>query len=371
MQVNTTLYKQAAKGSIQQWKVFVTGNKITVEFGQVGGKLQTKDTFCKGKNLGRANATTDEEQALAEAKSKWEKQVKKGYVEDSSGERTVLLPMKIESYFKGKMKDKIEFPATSSRKLNGVNGECRIAADGGLRQLSRGGEEYPLPPPDAVKELKQLAQLLNVTSLNYEIYKHGAHLQDIQGAVKAPHHHEKLWKTLKYCVFDLPESTDDWKKRRAKLEAVRLEGYKYVCIIPSREVESHEEIMELHDSYVADGYEGSVVRNYKGLYEYNVRTMDVLKVKYVQSEEFLVEDYFADKNLHPVFWCVSKGGRFKVKPKGTEEQRDAIMANARDWIGKWMTVEFEDYSKDNIPLKPVGIGLREGTVVDGIFTPTE
>lgn len=372
MQIKTTLFKQSSKGAVNQWKVFAVGNKITVEYGQVEGKLRTKDTFASGKNVGKSNETTDSEQAVLEAEAKWEKQVKKGYVEDPSGERSVFLPMKVEAYFKGKMKDKIEFPATVSRKLNGVNGEARRRKDDSIVQLSRGGDEYPSPTKSAVKELSLLMDILDVDSLNYEIYKHGVHLQDITGAVKAPHKHEELWKELGYYVFDLPTVGGTWKERLAKLKAINLIGFKHVHIIDAVEVISHKELIQKHDSYVAHKYEGSIARNYKGEYEYNTRTMDVLKVKYVMSEEFEVDSYFADKNNHPVFWCKSKGGRFKVKPKGDDSRRASILENAEMWLGQWMTVEFEMYSKDDIPLKPVGIDLREGIVDDnGVFTPTE
>ena len=282
------------------------------------------------------------------------------------------MPMKVEAYFKGKMKDKLEFPCTISRKLNGVNGECRRRADESFVQLSRGGEEYPLPKPEVVLELRDLMTRIGVDSMNYEIYKHGEHLQDINGAVKAPYNHTELWSNLEYYVFDLPTLGGTWKERKEALEAIDLTGFKYVRIMTNKEVHSHAEVQLQHDSYVSENYEGSIVRNYKGLYTYNTRTMDVLKVKDVESEEFLIEDYFVDKNQHPVFWCVASGTKFKVKPKGTNEQRTKILEEVDSWLHKWMTVEFEMYSKDGVPLKPVGIGLRAGTVdSNGVFTPTE
>lgn len=369
MQVNTTLYKKTATGAVQQWKVAVSGNKITVTFGQVSGKMQTKDTFCEGKNLGRANETSPEDQATKEAISKWEKQLKSGYVECSSGTRVVFLPMRVKSYFDKKNKDYVKFPATIGRKLNGVNGECRLV-DGNLVQLSRGGEEYPLPPKKAQEELISVMGMLEATSLNYEIYLHGVHLQDTTGAVKAPHKHKDLWEKLEYHIFDIPSSSEVWKDRLASLETVS--DLSYVKIVENYEVLSHDEIIEFQDKFVAEGYEGSVVRNYDGLYEYNKKTSDVLKVKYVQSEEFKVVGYVLDKNQQPVFTCTSSGGPFKVKPKGTAEQRKAIADNADNWIGKWLTVEYETLSKDGIPLKPVGITLREGYEKEGgTFVPTE
>lgn len=357
-QINSTLYKQASKGAIQQWKVFVEGNVITVEYGQVGGSLQTKQTKCAGKNTGKANATTDNEQAVSEAEAKWVKQTKKGYVTDPSGEHQVLLPMKVESYFKNNMKDKLVFPCTSSRKLNGVNGECRKAPSGSVVYLSRGGEQYPAPFVQAEEELLKVMDMLGVNSLNYEIYKHNTHLQDITGAVKAPHHHPNLWETLEYHVFDLPTFPGDWKTRLAHLRSANTEGFEYVHIVTCKEAASHKDIIQFQDIYISEGYEGSIVRNYNGLYKYNTRSMDILKVKYVQSEEFLVTGWDIDKNNHPIYTCSSKGGDFKVKRKGTNEERTADAVNAGNNVGKWLTVEFETWSKDNKPLKGVGTVFR-------------
>lgn len=356
MQVNTTLYSASAK-AVQEWKVSTLGNVITVEYGQVAGKMQTKTTTCKGKNIGKANATTDAEQALSEAASKWEKQKKKGYVECPTGKSNVLLPMKVKAYFDDKMKDKVVFPATLSPKLNGVNGECRLLPDGTFVQLSRGGEEYPLPPANAVKELRVAMAALGTDSLNYEIYLHGTHLQDINGAVRAPHNHKELWEKLQYHVFDLPTIGGSWKTRKGKLKKSLVTG-KYVKPVIVMEVSSHADIINQQDGYVALGFEGSIVRNYEGLYEYNKRTMDVLKVKYVLSEEFQVLSWAPDKNSHPVYVCKSQGGDFKVKRKGTNEERLADAQVADDNIGEWLTVEFETWSKDKKPLKPVGITFR-------------
>lgn len=369
MKINTTLYKKTATGAVQQWEAAVIDNKITVTFGQVDGKLQTKDTFCEGKNIGRSNATSPEDQAVKEAVAKWEKQKKSGYVECPSGTRTVLLPMKVKAYFDAKNKDKVKFPASIGRKLNGVNGECRIV-DGNFVQLSRGGEEYPPPPQKAQQDLIKAMSTLGVNSLNYEIYLHGEHLQDITGAVKAPHNHKELWEKLEYHVFDIPSSTDTWEVRAELLK--KLVPTDYVKSVENYTVNSHEEIIEYQDSFVANGYEGSVVRNYKGLYEYNKRSSDVLKVKYVESEEFKVTSWTLDKNNHPIYVCSSKGGDFKVKRKGTDEERKADAKVADNNIGKWLTVDFETMSKAGKPLKPIGICFRKGYENEkGVFVPTE
>lgn len=78
-----TLYKLTSTKAVQQWTISVDDTTITTTYGQVGGAmLTTSDTVTEGKNLGKKNATTPAQQAIAEAKAKWEKQRKKGYVED-------------------------------------------------------------------------------------------------------------------------------------------------------------------------------------------------------------------------------------------------------------------------------------------------
>lgn len=82
-QVKTTLFALNKDGSFQEWKVFVHEGTVSVFFGKMGGKIQIKETVCKPKNVGRANETTAEDQAVAEAISKWEKQVRLGYREST------------------------------------------------------------------------------------------------------------------------------------------------------------------------------------------------------------------------------------------------------------------------------------------------
>ena len=80
------LYKKTSTGAIQEWTVSVEELNgvatIINNYGQVDGKIQeSREQVPEGKNTGRANATTALEQAEAQAKSRWEKQLKKGYAQ--------------------------------------------------------------------------------------------------------------------------------------------------------------------------------------------------------------------------------------------------------------------------------------------------
>ena len=59
----TTVYGVCKLGKAKQWSVWSEGDKVVVEHGKLGGKLQVKTTTCKPKNVGRANETTAEQQA--------------------------------------------------------------------------------------------------------------------------------------------------------------------------------------------------------------------------------------------------------------------------------------------------------------------
>jgi len=79
------LYKLSSKGQLQIWSICVEDSTIIVTHSLQDGKKQIdKKTIKSGKNQGKENETTANEQALLEAKSKWKKQLDKGYVEDIS-----------------------------------------------------------------------------------------------------------------------------------------------------------------------------------------------------------------------------------------------------------------------------------------------
>lgn len=73
------LYSTDAKGKERIWKIWVTGNKVNKKHGEVKGKQTMASRTYEGKNKGRSNETTSEEQANREAERDWVKQIDKGY----------------------------------------------------------------------------------------------------------------------------------------------------------------------------------------------------------------------------------------------------------------------------------------------------
>ena len=353
----TVLYKPTKTGATQQWQIEVQGYSFICTYGQLGGAMQTQTTKCSGKNLGKANQTTPEQQAILEAEARVTKQLKSGYSYEIYDTPSVSLPMKVKSY--QDQLHNVKLPCFSSAKLDGVNAIYK-RVDGKLTIYSRGGEIYP-PIPHLEPLVHQAMNLFNSNELNGELYIHGEYLQDIQSAVKKPN---QLSPKLSFCVFDIADSTEEFYERAmimhkyynfdTTINSTVTIIYNITCL-STADIDTH------YTECTNFGYEGTVIKNQSALYQHNVRSSDMFKYKKTQDAEYQIVDCETDKNGHPVLHCLTEEGKlFKVKPKGTDAERKAIIANFESqYLNNWYKIEYEVFSKDRIPLKPVGIGLRD------------
>jgi DNA ligase-1 len=353
----TVLYKPTKTGATQQWSVVVQGDSFICTYGQLNGKMTSQSTTCTGKNIGRANETTPEQQAQLEANALVTKKLKSGYSYEISDTPSVKLPMKVKSY-QDQLKN-IKFPCISTPKLNGVNGIYK-RVNGELTIYSRGGEIYP-PIPHLEKHIHDIMDELPSDELNVELYVHGEHLQDIQSAVKKPN---KLSPRLTANIFDICDVDEDYESRRIMLETLystlkRLghPSLQWIGLLIGVKCNSHEDIETHYNHCMAGSLEGTVIKNLDGMYKHNVRSSDQFKYKKVQSKEFLIISFELDKNGLPVFIMNVKDKFFKAKPKGTKEYWSSV--DPHSFVNKCATIEFEMYSKDGIPLKPIFISTRE------------
>lgn len=349
------LYKTAKTGAIQVFDIEAVGPTYVVTWGQLAGKMQTKETTCNPKNIGKANESTAEQQAILEATAVWTKKQKANYSTSKEAPVTVKLPMKVEKYLS--FKHKVKFPCYTSPKLNGVNAEYRLV-DGELILLSRGGEKFPIPEHQR-QDILDILTALGTDSINGEMYAHGHLLQDIMSATTKTN---ELSSSLIFWAFDFPMLEGDYTTRCSHAYGIagKLEGIASVKFVSVGVAEDHEDIDEQYAYVMDNGYEGLMIRNGTGLYEYNTRSRDVLKYKKAQDAEFYVEGFKLDKNGHAVFRCaVDHERNFNVKLKGTNAQRLVMAAEAANYIGEYLKVEFEMLSKDGIPQKPVGIMFRK------------
>ena len=102
------LYGVSSSGKVKEWQIFVLDKKteahVVIKHGYIDGKkIENIQVITKGKNLGRLNETTVLQQAISEAKSKWNKKKDSGYTEkikDTKVPTEIPLPMLALNYTK-------------------------------------------------------------------------------------------------------------------------------------------------------------------------------------------------------------------------------------------------------------------------------
>ena len=115
--------------------------------------------------------------------------------------------------------------------------------------------------------------------------------------------------------------------------------------------------------FIEQGYEGAIVRLADGLYRYDYRSHDLLKVKSFSDEECTVvggTHGVGKMSNQCIFACRTKEGvDFDCVPVGTASERAAYLTNLKQYIGKQLKVKYFGKSTDGKPRFPVGIAFRE------------
>lgn len=360
------LYHKAKGGDLRQWRVWTEGPHILTEYGQVGGQLQQSCKVAESKNVGRANETSPESQAEAEAKSLWQYKVDRKYSPtQKEAQEPLNLPM-LAHPFEGSKKSKFRFPADVQPKLDGVRCIASRDSNGEIDLMSRQGKFWDLPL--IAKQLD--AWLPEGMILDGEIYIHGESCQRITSLAKSANPGGKSYKPesteLEYHVYDVPSIEGDdsltWVDRRLALGEISTKNNQ--VIVPTLSVANEKELWNAHGSFIQLGYEGAILRAYHGQYLWGYRSSELLKVKHFQDSEFRVIDARDGKGKMAgcVVWVCRNDqteGTFECTMKVTMAERQRMYEERAQYIGRLLTVRFFDRTDDNIPRFPVGIVFRD------------
>lgn len=349
------LYAIDKKGEVKHWTIEVLGDTIVVRHGKLGGKMQAKETTVKGKNLGKANETSPAEQALREAEAKYAKQLDKCYRPTIEEAKDVgeALPMLAHNYLQ--QSHRIVFPCDVSPKLDGVRCIASIVGDE-VTLHSRGGKTYDCPE-HIRRELILVAKKAHIEKLDGELYIHGLPLQDIVSAVKKPNMNTHQ---LEFHVFDIPVQRVPWLERKNTLEAVEQAARAPVKVVKNVTVNNEAAARIFLNKYMNEGYEGLMLRNHRGAYEFNHRSHNLQKWKLMNDAEAFVLDVEKDLNGEGVLRLHMSGDKskiFKCKMKGDHEFRS--YENQLGLVGKWITYKYQALTNDGLPQFPVGLYIRE------------
>jgi DNA ligase-1 len=367
------LYKRDSKGKIRVLNVYhgrdERGWFYEQEHGLLDGKLQTSRTYVEGKNAGRANATTDFDQSVKEAVSKWkQKRDRSGYTETIPEDKP-MMPMLAQSH--DKHGHKIKYPAYVQPKLDGLR--CFVHVDGeSVKLVSRTGKEFKSLGhiADAVSELVSvMGKSVGSFILDGELYNH-EFKEDFQGLVSAIKRDKPKDDThlVQFHCYDYVAEGRDFEDRVVELQHMDqwLEDCR-IQIVPTYSVDNLDEVVEQNSAWLEDGYEGSMIRNAKGGYQPNKRSPNLQKYKSFMDAEFEIVGAVENKGKMEgqcTFTCVTKdGAEFGCKPMGDESQREQywIDFQAGKLTGKMLTVKFFEWttSENPVPRFPVGLAVRD------------
>lgn len=352
------LYSLSSKGKTQVWSIRVEGNELVTTYGVLDGALQTERKAIQGKNIGKANETTAEQQALLEAPRVWKTKIDKGYVGSIEELATPFLPMLAKDF--NEHSEKVQYPCYVQPKLDGIRCMAYWVGDE-LVLMSRAGK--PLEVPHVQTEVAAVLPKGGV--LDGEFYIHGKNFQEITRLVKKvrPESVE-----LQYHVYDAfwagKEDAPFSERVMLAVEFVGDQMPEHIKLVPNQLAYTADEISECHSVLVANGYEGAIVRNGDGVYKLKHRSVDLLKLKSFMDSEYKVVDYEVGAGRFggvPIWLCETPEGKtFSVVCKGTMEEKAEDLANADKIVasGSWLKVKYFELSEDNVPRFPVGLGFR-------------
>jgi ATP-dependent DNA ligase len=370
------LYSKDSLGRLKIWTIKVHSNdenaSLVYEFGLVDGKkITVSRSITCGKNIGKKNQTSCLEQAKKEAVSLYNKKITQGYYEFSEIKNPEKIPLlnntqtnfihpMLAQDFGVRHKD-IIYPCLTQPKLDG----CRTVFSQG-KFYSRNGKIF-----SNLEEIqKELTFIPEHIILDGEIYIPGVKFEDIVSLIKNEKSRDKIFTSrfkLEFHVFDLysvKEPELEYENRYKLLENLLepLNNSRLVKIVFNKNCSDINELELLHKNYLVEGYEGTIIRNKKGLYKPRFRSKDLQKYKNFMDSEFKIvgfkEGTGLDKNC--VIWiCESENHTtFCVRPKGTLKQRQLWFQEGPKYIGQYLTVKYQELTKENVPRFPVGISIR-------------
>lgn len=364
----STLYKKSATGALEEWAIGTQGNVIVTRWGQVGGAVQeTRDEVKKGKNEGRANATTPVQQAELEAKSKWEKKLKKGYVKTKkdaeAGEVDSIIEGGIFPMLAHKFAEqghKLKYPCRIQPKLDGHR--CIATTDENCKASLWSRTRKRITSMTHIEAAIEALRLPNIF-LDGELYNHEFRdrFEDLSSFIRNSEFQPGA-EQLQYHIYDLPSSWgfgQRWDFLMNHLSSVRDP----LRLVETYSVQDEDDLMNGFNHYLAQGYEGAMARNVDGPYV-NKRSTNLLKIKEFDDAEFEVigvEEGRGKLAGHAIFVCrAANGNEFRAKLKGKQEDLKQYFDNPGLAIGRQLTVKYQGLTnKAQVPRFPVAWRFRE------------
>lgn len=370
------IFKRDNKDMMRVWQIGFNGKEnLVIWHGLNGGAIQVDYPPIELNSTGR----DFQEQAWLEAFRRYENKFKEGYQPAGATEPPMTKPMKGEVYDDEKQIK--QFPVGSLMKLDGVRCLIDNIGAGKVKARSSKNNDFGHLTHIVAEMIDFMPFLPAYATCDCEIYRHGWSLQYLRGVVKTIKTVHPELTQVKAHIFDIIYSDNPPYEVRHKLLLDALKAYKssgkenkYFEVIDMDIAHNHEELLSLRDKYLADGYEGSVIRRLangaeKGTLQYQMsqyhpgRSNRVMKYKPFQDEEAVIVSVESPKGREAgkaLFKVRDKRGReSQIRPCGSFEQREDWFNHPQEVVGRKVTVRFNGYTQDFAWQFPRAIAIRD------------
>jgi DNA ligase 1 len=203
--------------------------------------------------------------------------------------------------------------------------------------------------------------------LDGELYVHGASHQDINSVVSRTTNIHSEFESIEYHIFDCV-TTSSTLRRIMNLIELYIPVNSNIRIVPTFSVSSEEEIMAKLEEFMANNYEGIIVRHPDALYE-RKRSTNIMKFKPRREDFYTIVGFEEEISIHGepknslgalVLSSNSlddngKEETFKVGSGSylTRERRKELWANRLTLVGAIAHIKYQHLTDRKIPRFPV------------------
>lgn len=386
------LYEYNINTGDRVWAIGFNGKDMYSVHGLVTGLKQVSKSTVVLNTSGK----TIIQQAFQDSRTKWLKKVRKGYSALSGStqiEGKKNLPMLAQKFKpstnpdgtglveKGSTLNPSQYPVAISGKVDGVRVVSRLE-NGKYVFRSRENTIYPWYD-DIRKEVDLFMRYLPPGSdLDGEFVIPGATFNEsvstIRKTVNRPQ--ADLEASVQYQIFDFADSYLQMtlEQRITSIQNAYLaylsDGniFKKMLFLTHTPVYNETHLLEMYSQYLAMGFEGMVIRRFASApsadsYDRSrytrKKSVSMLKYKEFNDKEVIIVggEPATGNQQGAVVWFVrdEKGKKFKATPQFPIETRRKWMTNIEKYIGKKVTIRYQELSQHGIPRFPIMTSFRD------------
>jgi DNA ligase-1 len=236
-------------------------------------------------------------------------------------------------------------------KLDGMRCLAHIKINGDVTLVSRDGKIIS----NMEHIMNDLSNIKQDIILDGELYSHGISFQENMKLIKKYRLNET--EKVKFHVYDII-TNKPFKDRKVREFIKDLNTCQEVS---TYEITNKEKLDYFHSINISEGYEGSIIRWGNEGYKVNGRSSNLLKFKDFKDMDLEIFQITSNEAnpLHGTPHFNLKGKAFKAGVRLSHEDREDLLTNKDQYIGKIANIRYFELTDDDIPRFPVMIGIHD------------